>query len=164
MTSASFVFWLVVILTLGSAFLVVQSRKLLYSALALLFTFMGLAGLYVFMLADFIAGVQVVIYVGGILVLLIFGIMLTQRITSVQISHTSLQRRIGGLVVVFIFVGLARMIFTTPWYLEEAVEPAGTVAAIGKLLMIDYLLPFEVASILLLAALLGAAMLSRKSD
>lgn len=142
--------------------MVVQSRKLLYSALSLLFTFMGLAGLYVFLMADFIAAVQIVIYVGGILVLLIFAIMLTQKITTIQISHSSLQRGMGGLVVILIFAGLARMVLTSPWYIEKGVELEGTTAGIGRLLMIDYLIPFEVASILLLMALLGAAMLSRR--
>lgn len=158
----SVIFWSIVVLTLASAFMVVQSRNLLYSALALLFTFMGLAGLYVFLMADFIAAVQIVIYVGGILILLIFAIMLTQKITTVQISHSSAQRGIGGLVVVLILAGLAKMVLSSPWYIENAPEPEGTIAGIGKLLMVDYLIPFEVASVLLLSALLGAAMLSRR--
>lgn len=116
---------------------------------------MGLAGLYVFLMADFIAAVQIVIYVGGILVLLIFAIMLTQKITTIQISHSSLQRGVGGLVVALIFAGLVKMILSAPWHLEKGVDPEGTTAGIGKLLMIDYLIPFEVASILLLSALLG---------
>ena len=88
-------FGLIVTLTLVSAFVVVLSKQLLYSAIALLFTLFGIAGLYVFMWADFMAGVQIVIYIGGILVLLIFGIMLTNKISSVNISHTSLQRSVG---------------------------------------------------------------------
>lgn len=158
----SVIFWSIVVLTLASAFMVVQSRNLLYSALALLFTFMGLAGLYVFLMADFIAAVQIVIYVGGILILLIFAIMLTQKITTVQISHSSAQRGIGGLVVVLILAGLAKMVLSSPWYIENAPEPEGTTAGIGKLLMVEYLIPFEVASVLLLSALIGAAMLSRR--
>jgi len=64
--------------------------------------------------------------------------------------------------VILILIGLVRIIYTAPWYLKDAPDPDSTVEGIGKLLMIDYLLPFEVASVLLLAALLGAAMLSRK--
>lgn len=164
MMGADIIFWMVVALTVGSAFLVVLSQNLIYSAVALLFTFMGVAGLYVFMMADFIAATQIVIYVGGVLVLIIFGIMLTQRIRDVRISHTSMQRGIGGVVVALIFLGLIRMIWTSPWYLESSPEIEGTVAGIGKLLMVEYLLPFEVASVLLLAALMGAAMLSRRGD
>jgi NADH-quinone oxidoreductase subunit J len=73
---ADFAFWLIAALTLGSALMVVSSKSLLYSAYSLLFTFIGVTGLYVFLWADFLAVVQVVVYVGGILVLIIFGIML----------------------------------------------------------------------------------------
>ncbi|HBR86737.1 MAG TPA: NADH-quinone oxidoreductase subunit J [Candidatus Marinimicrobia bacterium] len=157
-------FWFIVVLTLGSACMVVLNEKLIYSAIALLFTLFGVAALYVFLWADFLAGVQVMIYVGGILVLIIFGIMLTNRITSVNISHTSVQKGIGGMVVLGILFVLGIMILNTPWLHTEFVEPAQTTATIGTLLMMEYLLPFEVASLLLLAALMGAAMLSRRDD
>jgi len=157
-------FWFVVILTLGSALIVVLNEKLVYSAIALLFTLFGVASLYVFLWADFLAGAQVVIYVGGILVLIIFGIMLTNRITSVNISHTSVQKGMGGVAVLGIIIVLGIMILNTPWYQTEFVEPAQTTATIGTLLMMEYLLPFEVASLLLLAALIGAAMLSRRDE
>jgi NADH-quinone oxidoreductase subunit J len=114
------------------------------------------------MWADFMAGVQIVIYIGGILVLLIFGIMLTNKITSVNISHTSLQRGAGALVTLGVLSFLVVMIGRTPWLEKTALEPAQTAYGIGTLLMMDYLLPFEVASLLLLGALIGAAMLSRK--
>ena len=158
------VFWIVVGVTIVSAVMVVQSKQLLYSAIALLFTFVGVAGLYIFLWADFIAVVQVVVYVGGILVLIVFGIMLTNKITSVNISHTSVQRGIGATVVLGILVGIGFMIIKTPWYQVAATEPAQTTETIGRLLMMDYLLPFEVASLLLLGALIGATTLSRKDD
>ncbi|MBT3948431.1 MAG: NADH-quinone oxidoreductase subunit J [Candidatus Marinimicrobia bacterium] len=161
---ADFTFWIVVGLTLGSAFMVVQSKNLLYSAYALLFSFMGVTGLYVFLWADFIAVVQVVVYVGGILILIIFGIMLTNKITSVNISHTSVQKGIGTLAVLGIATLLAYMVFSTPWIELANVEQEETTASIGRLLMMDYLLPFEAASLLLLGALIGATTLSRKED
>ncbi len=157
-------FWFIVVVTIASAFTVVLHNKLIYSAIALLFTLFGVAGLYVFLWADFLAGVQVVIYVGGILVLLIFGIMLTNKITSVDISHTSMQKGVGGVVVAGMFAVLSIMILNTPWKDAPFVEPTQTTHSIGTLLMMDYLLPFEVASLLLLAALMGAAMLSRRPD
>ena len=158
------VFWIVVGVTIVSAVMVVQSKQLLYSAIALLFTFVGVAGLYIFLWADFIAAVQVVVYVGGILVLIVFGIMLTNKITSVNISHTSVQRGIGATVVLGILAGIGFMIINTPWYQVAATEPAQTTETIGRLLMMDYLLPFEVASLLLSGALIGATTLSRKDD
>ena len=80
MTAADIVFWVFAILTVGSAAVVVSARSLIYSAFALLFTFFGVAGLYVLLGADFLAAAQLLVYVGGILVLLLFGVMLTHRI------------------------------------------------------------------------------------
>ncbi|MFQ6611951.1 MAG: NADH-quinone oxidoreductase subunit J [Fidelibacterota bacterium] len=161
---ANLVFWSLVLMTIVSAAVVVQSRKLMYSAYALLFTFVGIAGLYIFLWADFIAVVQIMIYVGGILVLIIFGIMLTNKISSVNISHTSVQKEIGGLVVLGVLVIMGVMIIQTPWLQQPNSEPSQTVATIGMLLMMDYLLPFEVACLLLLGALIGATTLSRKKS
>ena len=157
-------FGLIVAITLGSALMVVMSQQLLYSAIALLFTLFGVAGLYIFMWADFMAGVQIVIYIGGILVLLIFGIMLTNKITSVNISHTSLQRRVGAVITLGVLGFLIPMITKTSWLQLSSEEPAQTADSIGRLLMMEYLLPFEVASLLLLGGLIGAAMLSRNTN
>ena len=161
---ADFVFWIVVGLTIGSAMLVVLSKKLVYSAYALLFTLFGVTGLYVFLWADFLAVVQVVVYIGGILVLIIFGIMLTNKITSVNISNTSVRKSIGSVILLIFITGLGFMVAKTPWNVVANSEPTQTTEAIGRLLMIDYLLPFEAASLLLLGALIGATTLSRKDS
>ena len=157
-------FWVIVGITIGSAFMVVQSKSLLYSAYALLFTFIGVTGLYIFLWADFLAIVQVVVYVGGILVLIIFGIMLTNKITSVNISHTSMQKSVGAVVVIGFIGLLGYMIINTPWLVLSNAEPSDTTSAIGRLLLMDYLLPFEAVSLLLLGALIGATTLSRKDS
>ena len=139
-------------------------RDSLYSAYALLFTFIGVTGLYIFLWADFLAIVQVVVYVGGILVLIIFGIMLTNKITSVNISHTSMQKSVGAVVVIGFIGLLGYMILNTPWLVLSNAEPSDTTSAIGRLLLMDYLLPFEAVSLLLLGALIGATTLSRKDS
>ena len=159
---ADYIFWLVVSVTVVSAAVVVLNSQLIYSAVALLFTLFGVAGLYVFLWADFIAGVQLLVYVGGILVLIIFGIMLTNRISSVRISHKSVQQGVGGAVVVWLFIFLSIVVIKTPWLDQPAIEPSNSVAKVGTLLLTKYLLPFEVVSILLLGALIGAAVLSRE--
>jgi NADH-quinone oxidoreductase subunit J len=158
------VFWFFVALTIVSAFGVVMSKNLVYSAISLLVTFLGVASMYVFLWADFMAGTQVLIYIGGILILILFGIMLTHRITSVKISQTNIQKGIGAVVVIALLAGLVWMIRITPWELESSTEPEQTVETIGTLLLTDFLLPFEVASVLLLGALIGAAVLARKLD
>jgi|TARA_B110000263_G_scaffold42188_1_gene34129 NADH:ubiquinone oxidoreductase subunit 6 (subunit J) len=161
---ADIAFWVIVGITIGSALMVVQSKSLLYSAYALLFTFIGVTGLYVFLWADFLAVVQIVVYVGGILVLIIFGIMLTNKITSVNISHTSMQKSVGAIVVVCFIALLGYMILNTPWLVLPNAEPTDTTSAIGRLLLMDYLLPFEAVSLLLLGALIAATTLSRKEN
>ena len=158
---AEFVFWFIAALTIMSAAFVVINNQLIYSAVALLFTLFGVAGLYVFLWADFIAGIQILVYVGGILVLVIFGIMLTNKIRSVRISHKSMQQGVGGVVTLWLFIFLVFAMAQAPWALSAAVEPIGTVRGIGILLLTDFLLPFEIISLLLLGALIGAAVLSR---
>lgn len=161
---ADITFWFISGLTVVSAFLVVLSKSLLYSAYSLLVTFLGVTALYVFLWADFLAVVQVVVYVGGILVLIIFGIMLTNKISSVNISHTSVQKGLGAIVVIGFLGALCFVMINTPWIELPNSEPTDTTRSIGRLLMIDYLLPFEAASFLLLGALIGATTLSRKDD
>jgi NAD(P)H-quinone oxidoreductase subunit 6 len=156
------VFYLIAAITVGSAMIVAFSRNIIYSAFSLLGTFMGVAGLYVFLGADFVAGVQVLIYVGGILVLILFAVMLTHRITDVQITNRA-AGRIPALIVVGFFVALlAQAVRETPWAKakEFAYEP--TTSKIGEFFLDSYLLPFELASLVLLAALIGAVVLSRK--
>ena len=142
----------------------VVNNQLLYSAIALLFTLFGVAGMYIFLWADFIAGVQLLVYIGGINVLIIFGIMLTNRISSVRLSQTNVQQGIGGVISLWTFIMLTVVITKTQWYQSPGIEPSSTVYELGTLLMTKYLLPFEAASILLLGALIGAAILSRQEN
>tara|TARA_B110000444_G_C18771797_1_gene562946 strand:+ start:216 stop:704 length:489 start_codon:yes stop_codon:yes gene_type:complete len=157
-----FIFWLIATITILSACFVVFNGQLIYSAVALLFTLFGVAGLYVFLWADFIAGIQLLVYVGGILVLIVFGIMLTNKISSVSISHESVHRGVGGVISLWLTIFLFIMISKTAWLLSPSLEPTSTVNEIGKLLLTKYLIPFEAISLLLLGALIGAAVLSRK--
>tara|TARA_Y100000996_G_scaffold407433_1_gene385018 strand:+ start:592 stop:1080 length:489 start_codon:yes stop_codon:yes gene_type:complete len=158
------VFFFLVAFTLASALVVVLNNQLLYSAIALLFTLFGVAGLYIFLWADFIAGVQLLVYIGGINVLIIFGIMLTNRISSVRLSQTNLQQGVGGVFSFWIFIIISIVISKTSWFQMTSAEPSETVSQVGTLLMTKYVLPFEAASILLLGALIGAAILSREAN
>mgnify|MGYP005838981731 CR=1 FL=1 len=156
------VFYIFAGITIVSAGVVVFSRKLIYSVFALLFTFFGVAGIYVFLEADFLAAVQLLIYVGGVLVLMLFGVMLTNRIADINISHGAGNRIAGGLASLGIFGILLYVIFSTSWNQISGKQMPETVSTIGELLMTRWLLPFEIASFLLLAALIGAAMLARR--
>ena len=144
--------------------LVVLNNKLLYSEIALLFTLFGVAGLYIYLWADFIAGVQLLVYIGGINVLIIFGIMLTNRISSIRLSQTNVQQGVGGVVSFWLLILISMVITKTPWYQTTSAEPSSTVREVGTLLMTKYILPFEAISLLLLGALIGAALLSREAS
>jgi len=162
MTVSTAVFYLVVAITLGSAMIVAFSRNIIYSAFSLLGTFAGVAGIYIFLGADFVAAVQLLIYVGGILVLVLFAVMLTHRITDVEITNRA-AGRIPALIVVGVLVYLlAQTVRETPWTKAKEIVYAATTAKIGDLFLDTYLLPFELASLVLLAALIGAVVISRK--
>ena len=161
---AEALFWFISIFTIVSAFFVVLNNQLLYSAIALLFTLFGIAGLYIFLWADFIAGVQLLVYIGGINVLIIFGIMLTNRIASIRLSQTNIQQGLGGVFSLWLFIIISIVISKTKWYQISPAEPSSTVRDVGTLLLTKYLLPFEAVSVLLLGALIGAAVLSRKTN
>jgi len=148
--------------TVMTAIWVVLSPNLIHSAVSLLFTLFGVAGLYVFLYADFIAATQIIIYVGGILVLIIFGVMLTNNIADPKLTNKSQHQLLAGIFSFALLIMLSNIVFDTNWYVKELIIRDSTVNDIGMMLLSTYLLPFEVVSILLLAALIGAAMLSRK--
>ena len=162
MDIATALFYLVAIITVGSAAVVAFSRNIIYSAFSLMGTFAGVAGIYVFLGADFVAAVQLLIYVGGILVLILFAVMLTHRITDVEITNCA-AGRIPALLAIGIFIFLlVQTIRETSWAKAKEILYAPTTARIGDLFLENYLLPFELASLVLLAALIGAVVLSRK--
>jgi NADH-quinone oxidoreductase subunit J len=158
------VFYFFAAVTVASGAMVVLSNRLIYAAFSLLGTFFGVAGLYIFLGADFLAATQVLIYVGGILILLLFGVMLTHRIYDFKLLSTRVQFGPSVVVTGFVFALLMAVIFRTPWSVVKEAAPDYTAATIGKLLMTTYLLPFEAISILLLVALIGAATLARRDE
>ncbi|HZA56690.1 MAG TPA: NADH-quinone oxidoreductase subunit J [Candidatus Udaeobacter sp.] len=156
------VFYLIAVITVGSAMMVAFSRNIIYSAFSLLGTFGGVAGLYIFLGADFVAAVQLLIYVGGILVLILFAVMLTHRITDVEITNRA-AGRIPALIITGVLVYLlVQAVRETPWAKAKEIAYAATTGKIGDLFLEHYLLPFELASLVLLAAMIGAVVLSRK--
>ena len=161
MASAA-IFYGVAALVLGSALYVVVGKNLVHSAFALVAAFFGVAVFYVYLGADFLAGAQVLIYVGGILTLLLFGVMLTNRIYNLNLRSGAIQVVPGALSAGLVFALLVWIIQSVDWGAMDAGDPGPTSESIGRLLMGDYLLPFEIASVLLLIALMGAAMLVRR--
>jgi NAD(P)H-quinone oxidoreductase subunit 6 len=160
-TLADGIFYAVAALTVAGAAAVALSRNILYSALGLLASLLGAAGLYVFLSADFVAVAQVFIYVGGVLVLILFAVMLTNRIGEVNISNASLGWASGALLSAVLLALLLLVAFQVPWVLRTT-GGAPTTAPIGHALLQQWLLPFELASLILLATLIGAIIIARK--
>lgn len=158
------VFYVFALITVSSAFVVVFSRNIIYSAFSLMFTFFGVAGLYVLLQADFLAVTQILIYVGGILVLLLFGVMLTNRVVNVELKTGTLHT-VPALILVAIVAGSLCGLFYSAWkgVGTPAVTLQTTTKTLGEMLMTGYLLPFEVASVILLVALIGAALTARRT-
>jgi NADH-quinone oxidoreductase subunit J len=162
------IFYVFALITVVSACIVVFSKNMIYAAFSLLFTFFGVAGLYVLLQADFLAVTQVLIYVGGILVLMLFGLMLTNSAINVDIKAGVAQGWLGraliGVLVAMVAGSLAGVFYST-WKGIRAPASAmhtTTTQALGEMLMTAYLLPFEIASVILLVALMGAAMIARR--
>jgi len=157
------VFFVFAFIAVASAFIVVFSRNIIYSAFSLLFTFFGVAGLYVLLNADFLAVTQILIYVGGILVLMLFGVMLTNKVVSVELKTGTIQA-VPALILVAIVGGTLAGLSYSTWrgIGTPASTSQSTTKALGELLMTGYLLPFEVASVILLVALIGAAFTARR--
>ncbi|WP_025762673.1 NADH-quinone oxidoreductase subunit J family protein [Dyadobacter tibetensis] len=155
-------------LAIASALFILLSKNLIYSAFSLFLTFLGVAALYVLAGADFLAVTQIMIYVGGVLVLLIFGIMLTQQTnkgahssTSNRIMAESGRRFPGFALALLCFLFFTYVILSANFRIAGNVNLSkSTIKTIGVELMTSHLLPFEIAGILLLVALVGAAYLA----
>lgn len=156
------VFYVFAAMTVIGACVVVFARSLIYSAFGLLFTFFGVAALYVFLGADFLAAAQLVIYVGGILILLLFGVMLTHKLYDLNLKTEVHQVFPSLLATLAVFLTLLGVLMKTTWHTAGPQPQGPTTAEIGVLFMKDYILPFEIASIFLLVALIGAAMIVRR--
>ena len=156
------IFYLVAGITVVSAAVVAFSRNIVHSAFSLVGTFGGVAGIYVMLGADFVAAVQVLIYVGGILVLILFAVMLTHRIAEVHLTNRSVGKIPALIVTGLVIAILVTTILESSWNKADKVTHDPTTAQIGELFLKEYLLPFELASIVLLVALIGAVVLARK--
>jgi NADH-quinone oxidoreductase subunit J len=149
-------------LALGSAGVVAFSKNIIHSALALLGTFLGVAGMYVTLSADFLAGTQILVYVGGTLTLILFAVMLTARIEQMKVSNPS-QGLIAGIgIVAVVLLVLGKVAATTGWAIAPRASVPST-AKLGHAFLSEYLLPFEIGSIVLLAAMIGSVVLARRA-
>ncbi|WP_288425186.1 NADH-quinone oxidoreductase subunit J [uncultured Spirosoma sp.] len=163
-------------LTLLGAIAVLVTRNVLYAAFFLLLTLLGVAGLFVLASADFLAVAQIMIYVGGVLVLVIFGVMLTHKAEPTAAVNSQTANRVPSLnrtgatlagfaIATSLFVALYTLLARANFpLLNEPVGWQSTIQTIGKQLMTEYVVPFEIAGVLLLAALVGATYLAARNQ
>jgi len=162
------VFIIVAAITIVPCYFVAFSRNILHSAFALFFTFLGTSGLYFFLDADFLALVQLIIYIGGVIVILLFAVLLTRNIDIIRKTNAMAGKRAiaAGAGVMVLFNVLLVAFVSSGWpflKVENAAYPAVTIKALGHLLLNKYLLPFEVVSLLLLAVLIGSLVIAGRS-
>lgn len=145
-----------------SAIAIVTRRNLFHAAMFLGLLMLVVAGFYFLLDADLVGMMQVFVYVGGVIVVLLFGIMLTSQITNVRMVSAMKQKGFTLLAVAG-FVALLISVFTKVNFgISTATAPKDTTFLVGKLFMTNYVLPFEVISVLLLAALIGAIVIARQ--
>lgn len=144
-----------------SALGVLVSGNIVRTATWLLGNLICVACLYFLLGANFLGAIQLIVYAGGILVLIVFGVMLTSRLPSQPLRASRGELVGAGLVCLALGLWLIRILTTTPWPAGQAARKAPTVAEFGRAFLSDYLVPFEVASVLLLVVMVGAAYLAR---
>ncbi len=151
--------------TLIAGLLTVTLRNVFHSALALVGTFFGVAAFYLLLEAEFLAVVQVLIYVGAISVLILFAIMLTRGLMrGSNETGVNAQWGIAALVAVFLFFGMFMIALQGPWPIQAQPITQDLTPGLGASLLTTYVLPFEIASVLLLAALIGALIIARETE
>ncbi|MEX0680035.1 MAG: NADH-quinone oxidoreductase subunit J [Balneolales bacterium] len=156
------VFYVFSILIVGSAVFMVFSKNIVHSAFALMFTLGGIAVFYALLYAGFVAVTQLLVYVGGILVLILFGVMLTTRgyfekvkTRTVNMLPAALFSGIAGVLLIVVFV-------STEWALDPLAEGEVSLTGLGALLLTEFILPFQVTGVLLLLAIIAAVLMSSR--
>ncbi len=153
-------FWVLAVVTVGAAGMVILARNLIHAVLFLVLSFVGIAGLYITLSADFVAVVQVLIYAGAISVLMLFAIMLTPLADR---GNTGGVFQAPAIVLAALMAGtIAFVALDTDWNNVTRAAPSDTPAIIGEALLDPFVLPFEIASVLLVAAMIGAILLVRE--
>ncbi len=143
---------------------VVLNRRLFRSALFLVLSFVGVAGFYILLEAELLAMIQLLVYVGAIAILIIFAIMLSRQAMATDDKVLNEQWILGGIVAVALFAVLVYVLVQVNWPVVETAVPANSIQRLGEALVNPngFVLPFEVASVLLLVALVGAVIIARE--
>jgi NADH-quinone oxidoreductase subunit J len=157
-------FWGLALVLLASGLAVVLSRNLFHSVLYLALALVATAGLFLLLDAEFLAAVQVFLYAGGVVTIVVFAIMLTERLVGERLSQVSRQPGRGAVVSLLVLGATLTVLSRADLPRSRPSLPPDLTQAIGRELLTRYLLPFELLAILFLAALLGALYFARRED
>ena len=160
---ASISFYVLLAGLLATAVVTVTTRNLFHAAIFLAFTLLGVATVYFFLRAEFLAGVQILLYVGAIMTLVIFAIMLTSKIADPSVSQSNHQGLPALIAIVALATFLIPTILKTAWKTTENFQTTNAVQ-LGKALMGEFVFPFELVSLVLLVALIGAIVVARSDQ
>jgi NADH-quinone oxidoreductase subunit J len=157
-------FWVLAIMLVGSALGVVLTKNLFHSVLWLALGLVSTAGIFLLLDAEFLAAVQVLLYAGGVITVVVFAIVVTEKLVGERISHTS-KRLLGGAVVAISIFAMVASVIQRAGLDQARPEMAGdTTRAMGTSLLTTYLLPFELLAVLLLAGLIAASYFARPEE
>jgi len=157
-------FWMLAALLVGSALAVVLSKNLFHSVLYLALALTGTAGVFLALEAEFLAAVQLLLYAGGVVTIVVFAIVVTERLVGDRITQTSRQIVSGAIVSGGVLLGVLTVISRAPLPATRPPLAGDLTRAIGQLLFSRFVLPFEILAVLFLAALLGATYFARPDD
>ncbi len=164
MTFSDLAFWVLSLLLVGSALAVVLSKNLFHAVLWLALALTGTAGIFLLLNAEFLAAVQLLLYAGGIITVVVFAIVVTERLIGERLSQTN--RGVvsgalvsGGLLAIIVSTLMQRQLPSTP-----LPQPGDLTAVVGKQVLTTFVLPFELLALLMLAAMLGAIYFARPED
>lgn len=155
-------FWILAFIIIVAGLGVVFLRNIVHSALALIATFIGVAGIYLTLHSEFLAAIQILVYAGAIAILIIFGIMLITR-GSGKMDKTNLfgKHKLSAGIVVIIMISLASyLILQTPWQITADLNE-GAMGDLAQLIFYDHVVAFELAGVLLTVAMIGAIIIAR---
>ena len=152
------------VVLVGSALAVVLGKNLFHAVLFLALALTGTAGIFLLLDAEFLAAVQLLLYAGGVVTIVVFAIVVTERLVGERLSQTSRYLGSGALVAAAVLVALLVFLRRAPLPAERPPLDVDVTRAIGDLLLTRYVLPFEVLGLLFLVALLGATYLARPDD
>ncbi|OFW40649.1 MAG: hypothetical protein A3F70_09060 [Acidobacteria bacterium RIFCSPLOWO2_12_FULL_67_14] len=164
MTGEALAFWGLAVILVGSALAVVLTKNLFHAVLWLALALTGTAGVFLLLDAEFLAAVQLLLYAGGIVTVVVFAIVVTERLVGERISQTSRRIAAGAIVAAGILAAVVSAVMERPLALERPSMESDLTQIIGETVMTRFVLPFELLAVLMLAGLMGAIYFARPDD